>query len=241
MFILTILNFGAAMSEKSKLWYFENFNLFEGLAKEKLMDLEKITSMQETPKNEPIYFAEEPSKSIYFLKKGRVKLSRISPDGKEMIMSLVNPGEVFGELAIFDLSDRSDFASAMDDSLICAISKEDFKKFLEKNPELNLKISRLIGFKLRTFSERIEELVFKDAQQRVITFLINFTEKNGKRVGEEIFVKPFLKHDDIAKLTACSRQTVNSVLSELRENKIINFDRRKLIVSDLRALKDLSN
>lgn len=227
------------MADQSKLWYLENFNLFEGLAEDKMMELEKITSMQETSKNDPIYFAQEPSNSIFFLKKGRVKLSRISPDGKEMIIALVNPGEVFGELSILDIAERNDFATALDESLICAISKDDFKSFVEKNPELNLKISRLIGFKLRKFSERIEELVFKDAQQRVISFLVNLSEEHGKKIGDEYFVKPFLKHQDIAKLTACSRQTVNSILTELREKKLINFDRRKLIINNIEKLKEL--
>ncbi len=227
------------MADKSKLWYLENFNLFEGLPEEKLMQLEKITSMKETNKNDPIYFAKEPSNSIFFLKKGRVKLSRISSDGKEMIMTLVNPGEVFGELSIIDIEERSDFATALDESLICAISKNDFKEFLKQNQNLNLEITKLIGLKLRKFNEKIEDLVFKDSHQRVISFLINLAKDNGKKIGDEYFVKPFLKHQDIAKLTACSRQTVNSVLTSLREQGIINFDRRKLIVTDIYALEKL--
>lgn len=228
------------MADKSKLWYLENFNLFEGLAESKMQELEKITTMQETAKNHPIYFAQEPSNSIFFLKKGRVKLSRISPDGKEMIIALVNPGEVFGELSILDVSDRNDFATTLNDSLICAISKDDFKVFLEKSPELNIKVSRLIGFKLRKFSERIEELVFKDANQRVVSFILNLAEEHGKKIGDEYFVKPFLKHQDIAKLTACSRQTVNSILTDLREKQLINFDRRKLVISNITKLKELT-
>lgn len=227
------------MADKSKLWYLENFNLFEGIPKEKMQELEKITSMQETPKNQPIYFAKETSNSIFFLKRGRVKLSRISPDGKEMIMAIVNPGEIFGELAILDMNDRSDFATSIESSLICAISKNDFKDFLEKNPDLNLKISRLIGFKLRKFSERIEQLVFKDAEQRVVAFIVNLAEDYGKKIGDQYFVKPFLKHQDIAKLTACSRQTVNSILTDLREKALINFDRKKLVISDIDALKKM--
>lgn len=227
------------MADKSKLWFLENFNLFEGLAKDDMEKLNKITTMTESKKNEPIYFAQEPSNSIFFLKKGRVKLSRISPDGKEMIIALVNPGEVFGELSILDIQERSDFATTLEESLICAISKEDFKKFLESNPDLNLKISKLIGFKLKHFSERIEELVFKDAYQRVVSFIINLAKEHGKKVGDEYFIKPFLKHHDIAKLTACSRQTVNSILTELREKKLINFDRRKLIIHQMNKLTEL--
>ena len=102
-------------ASKSKLWYLENFNLFESLDESTLQELSKITSMKEISKSDPIYFAEDPSSSIFFLKKGRVKLTRTSPDGKEMIMGLINPGEVFGEMAIVDDGERTDYAITLDE------------------------------------------------------------------------------------------------------------------------------
>ena len=154
-----------------------------------------------------------------------------------MIIGLVNRGEVFGELAYLDEGERKDFATTMDEVLVCAINKDDFKQFVEQNPELNLRLTKLMGLKLRKYSERIEELVFKDAEQRVISFLLRLAGENGKKVGDEIFVKPFLKHQDIAELTACSRQTVNSVLTDLREKGVINFDRKKLIIHNSEELQ----
>lgn len=228
------------MADKSKLWYLENFNLFDGLDKEEMEKLNDITIMSEIPKQQPIYFANEPSKSIYFLKRGRVKLTRTSPEGKEIIMALVNPGEVFGELSILDGNDRTDYAIAMDNCLICAISKDEFMSFVQKRPDLNLKITKLIGFKIRKYSEKIEELIFKDAPQRVVSFVLQLAEEQGKKVGEQIFIKPFLTHQDIAELTACSRQTVNAVLTDLREQGIIDFDRRKLVINQLEKLKSFA-
>ena len=227
------------MAEQSKLCYLENFNLFELMKESEMMELDAMTSMQEVKKSQPIYFAEDPSKSIFFLKKGRVKLTRISPDGKEFIVALINPGEVFGEMSILDVGERTDFATTMEESLICAISNDDFKMFVEKNPKLNLEITKLIGFRMRKYSERIEELVFKDAEQRVISFIYNLSIEQGKRIGDEIFLKPFLTHQNIAQLTACSRQTVNSILTELREKGLIDFDRKKLIIHNEKELKKL--
>ncbi len=218
------------MAGKTKLWYLENFNLFKELDKESMDNLNSITTMQEIPKSQPIYFAKEPSRSIYFLKRGRVKLTRTSPDGKETIIALVNPGEVFGELAIIDGSERTDYAIAMDDCLICAISREEFRNFIEKRPDLNLKVTKLIGFKLRKYSEKIDALIFKDAQQRVISFILNQATNYGKKIGDEYFLKPFLTHQEIAQLTACSRQTVNSILTDLRQEGLIDFDRKKLVI-----------
>lgn len=225
------------MAEKSKLWYLENFNLFGELKQESMMHLNKISSMKEVDKNQPIYFPHEPSNSIFFLKTGRVKISKINSDGKEMVVAFINPGEVFGEMSFLDEGERTDIAVTMEPSLICAINKNDFTEFVEKNPTLNKKLTRLIGLKLKSYSERIEDLIFKDAKQRVISFIIKLAEVNGKKVGDQIYVKPFLKHQDIADLTACARQTVNDVLTDFREKGIIDFDRKKLIINDLERLK----
>ena len=229
------------MAEKTKLWYLENFNLFKGLNEENKEELKRITSMRQLSKNEPIYFASDPSTSIFFLKTGRVKIVKYSPDGKENILTLINPGEIFGEMAYLDEKERTDFAVTVEPALICAINKNDLSEFIDKIPSLNIKLTKLIGLKLKSFSERIEDLVFKDADQRVISFLLRMTEKNGKTVGEQIFVKPFLKHQDIAELAACSRQTVNYILTDLRGKNIIDFDRKKLIVNNLSALKNYLN
>jgi len=156
-----------------------------------------------------------------------------------MILALVNMGEVFGEMAFFDEGERNEFATALDDCLVCAINKNEFKEFVDRNPELNLRITKLIGLKLKKYSERIEELVFKDAEHRLVSFLLRLADENGKQIGDEIFVKPFLKHQDIAELTATSRQTVNSILTDLREKKVINFDRKKLIIYNREKLTSL--
>ncbi len=218
------------MAEKSKLWYLENFNLFSGLKEDSMMKLNEISSMKETSKDQSIYFAAEPSNSIFFLKTGRVKIVKYSQDGKENILTLINPGEIFGEMAYLEEDQRTDYAFTIEPSLICAINKNDLSRFIENNPSLNLKLTKLIGLKLRSYSERIEDLVFKDANQRIISFIFRLAEKSGKDLGGQIYIKPFLKHQDIGEITACSRQTVNYLLTELRNKNIISFDRKKLII-----------
>ena len=218
------------MAEKSKLWYLENFNLFKGLNEDDMEILKRISSMRKLSKNEPIYFAREPSKAIFFLKTGRVKIVKYHTDGRENIITLINPGEIFGEMAYLDEEQRTDFAVTVDPSLLCAINKDDLAEFINKNPDMNLKLTKIIGLKLKSYSERIEDLVFKDANQRIISFLLRLAGKTGKELGGQIFIKPFLKHQDIGEITACSRQTVNYLLTDLRDKKIIQFDRKKLII-----------
>lgn len=191
------------MPEKSKLWYLENFNLFSSLNKDKMMELNRLISDREIKGDEPIYFANESSQTIFFLKTGRVKISKYFSDGSEKIIAIINPGEIFGEMAYLDEGERTDYAVTLEQSMICAINKNDLSAFIEKNPELNLKLTKILGLKLRSFSERIEDLIFKDADQRIASFILRYAEKNGKKVGDQVFVKPFLKHQNIGELTAC--------------------------------------
>lgn len=227
------------MPEKSKLWYLENFNLFSSLNKDKMMELNRLISDREIKGDEPIYFANESSQTIFFLKTGRVKISKYFSDGSEKIIAIINPGEIFGEMAYLDEGERTDYAVTLEQSMICAINKNDLSAFIEKNPELNLKLTKILGPKLRSFSERIEDLIFKDADQRIASFILRYAEKNGKKVGDQVFVKPFLKHQNIGELTACSRQTVNYFLTDLRNKGIINFDRTKLIINNIAELKKI--
>ena len=227
------------MAEKSKLWYLENFNLFNSLDKNRMMELNSMISDKEMSGDHPIYFANEPSNTIFFLKTGRVKITQYLSDGSEKIIAIINPGEIFGEMAYMDETQRTDYAVTVESSMICAINKNDLAAFIEKNPELNLKLTKILGLKLRSFSERIEDLIFKDADQRIASFIIRYAEKNGKKIGDQLFVKPFLKHQSIGELTACSRQTVNYFLTDLRNKGIINFDRSKLVINNLESLKKI--
>lgn len=227
------------MREKTKLWYLENFNLFSNLDKDSMMELNRMISDREIKGDEPIYFANEPSNTIYFLKTGRVKISKYLSDGTEKIIAIINPGEIFGEMAYLDENQRTDYAVTLEPSLICAINKDDLSSFIKKNPELNIKMTKILGLKIKSFSERIEDLIFKDANQRIASFILRYAEQNGKKIGNQIFIKPFLKHQTIGELTACSRQTVNYFLNDLRNRGVIDFDRSKLIINDLNEIKKL--
>ncbi|MBL4668676.1 MAG: Crp/Fnr family transcriptional regulator [Flavobacteriales bacterium] len=226
------------MSTETKLWHLENFNLFKTLS-----ILEKIkmsTKAQHTKmkKNEYIYFPEDPSSSIFFLKKGRVKIGSYSDSGKEIIKAILNPGEVFGELSLVGQEKRNDFAIALDNNLVvCSLGMKDMEEMIEKNPLIGIKVTKLIGFKLQKIERRFESLVFKDARTRIVDFIVDLGQEKGKAIGKEILVKHNLTHLDMANLTATSRQTVTTVLNELKEKNMIHLERNKFLIRDIDSLK----
>lgn len=222
---------------QSKLWYLERINLLKNLSEEEMMDVDQHTIMKTAKKNSYIYFPEEPSSVIFFLKQGRVKIGTFSEDGKEVIKAILQAGEFFGELGIAGEERRNDFAIAMDDDVrFCAMNVDDVKSMMSKNPDLSLDITITIGERLRKVERRLESLIFKDAHTRIVDFIREMAEDYGTLVGDEILVKHNLTHQDIANLTATSRQTVTSVLNQLKDEDKIHLERNKLLVRDLSRL-----
>ncbi|MFQ6607407.1 MAG: Crp/Fnr family transcriptional regulator [Fidelibacterota bacterium] len=225
------------MGKQTKLWYLQNFNLFTSLKEKSMEEMSKMTSMRTSSKKEIIYFPDEPSNTIYFLKEGKVKLSRISPDGQTTTLHLVGPGEIFGESAILGQEKRENFAEVVEDAVICSIPKEQFQEVIAKNPELNLSITKFIGFRMRRIQAQVEDLVFKTARERIESFIRRYVKDFGKELIDGWVVRPFLTHQEIANLTATTRQTASTILNDLVREGVIKYTRGYLKVTSRKWLK----
>jgi CRP-like cAMP-binding protein len=227
------------MSAESKLWYLEKFSMMSVLSKDEMMTMDKMSAMRNASKNQVIYFPEDASNYIYMLKEGKVKISKQSGDGKEIILAFLHPGEVFGELSITGQEKREEIAEATEDAVICVVDVKDLQMMMEKNPKFNFNITKLIGFKLKKIQSRFESLIFKSSEERVSSFIKELAEEHGIPIlgnPEEKLIQLKLTHEDISKLTATSRQTVTSTLNRLEKNNIIMYDRRSIFVKALSKL-----
>jgi len=221
--------------EKTKLWYFENFNLVKTLPSRELMRLNTSTKMTKAPKKQIIYFPDESSNSVYLVKQGKVKISRMSEDGREIIIAILGPGEIFGESAITDKgSKREEFAEATEDTILCNMFSEVIHELMENDAAFGFRITKIIGFRLKRIQSRFESLIFKPSDERVKSFIKDLVNEEGKKnINGEIELKLNLTHEDIGKLTATSRQTVTTVLNDLERRNLITYNRSKIIVKNL--------
>lgn len=224
------------MAEKTKLWYLQNFNLFSKIPPSTIIEMEDKTGMKTPSKREIIYFPDEPNNTIYFLKEGKVKLSRITEDGKSTVLHIIGPGEIFGETSLLGSDRHEHIAEAIEDAVICTINKDVFQQMMMKNPLLNLSITKFIGWRMRKVEAHVEDLVFKDARSRILSFLQRYIQEYGKKLADGWIVRPFLSQQEIADLTAVSRQTASQILNELKEEGRIDFTRRYVKTKDLKNL-----
>jgi CRP-like cAMP-binding protein len=225
------------MSDHS-LWYLENLDVSGLFCPQKVGrgDLDN-QSHKTFDKGSYIYLPEEMADRIFFISRGRVKIGTYSDSGKEITKTILGEGEVFGELSLIGPSRRRDFAFAMETTETCIMTVEDMKGMMRDHNTLSLFLMKIMGSRVLEMEQRLESLVFKDSRTRIIEFLHDYATKKGQRVGYEMVVRKFITHQEIANLTATSRQTATTVLNELRNDNIITFNRKRLLIRDMDKLK----
>jgi len=225
------------MSDQS-LWYLENIDV-SGLFCPKKVDRGDLDNhAQKTfTKGSYIYLPNEMADKIFFITEGRVKVGTYSETGKEITKAILGMGEVFGELSLIGSDKRRDFAYAMEDTEACVMSVKDMNDMMRDHNALSLFLMKIMGSRVLEMEQRLESLVFKDSRTRIIEYLYELGNKKGQRVGYEIVVRKFMTHQEIANLTATSRQTVTTVLNELRADNVITFNRKRLLIRDMDKLK----
>ncbi|TKB80829.1 MAG: Crp/Fnr family transcriptional regulator [Nitrospira sp.] len=226
---------------QKKLRYLNNINLFSGLSQTELGEIARITKIQEIKKRQPIYLPGDPSNSVFLLKKGRVKISSSSVTGKAVTFEILEPGDIFGELDALEGSPREMAAEALDDVVICALSRQDFERCLQRHPDLTLRLNKLIGFKFRRLESRIEDLVCRDVPARLAHLLLDLAKTAGSAQDPGIRLRSKLTHHEMGNFIGCARETVTTILGQFRDDSLIKMDGRSITILNPSALQALSS
>lgn len=171
------------------------------------------------------------NKNIYLLKKGLIKISSISENGIEIIKYIVKPGNIFGELNLLDNEvDRREIAIAIENAEICFIPVERVKDIMESDNVIKKSINQFISDRIHKMEQRMFSLMLKDVKQRILEFLKEFVAEFGYPVSGGYQARNFLTHEDIAKITTTSRQTVTTSLIHFKKLGLIDYNSKQLSV-----------
>jgi CRP-like cAMP-binding protein len=219
------------------IWFFEKVNLFSIFCPHKFKEYKNSHQFRHFKKGEFIYFSDDPANSIYLVTEGKIKLLYYTEEGDEVVKSILTRGEVFGELALLGEDTRKDYAQVLTDSTaVCHLTLEQMQQLMKEDRSFALKIYKLIGIRISKLERRIDSLVFKDVRTRIIEFIKEFVTEKGEKNGPEYRVDHYLTHKDIADLVGTTRQTVTTLLNELRGEGKIDFSRRSIYVADINKL-----
>ena len=225
------------LANRTHVDFFNQVSLFKGLTEEEIIQLAGIAKMESYFRSDRIFDIHQKSDKIYFLVEGSVKIANQSDYGREVIQRIIQPGSMFGELSLFGNAYRKDFAIVLSkEAVVFSIPLVPFKNILRRNTHFSMMLLNLVGERLKQTENRLEALVFKDARERIIDFLKESANNQGKKVGFELLIKHSLTQQDIANFTGTSRQTVTAVFNELRKSNLIYFTRKSILIRDLAKL-----
>jgi CRP/FNR family cyclic AMP-dependent transcriptional regulator len=187
-------------------------------------------------KGEIIFQEGEPGDRLYVILEGKVKLGRSSNDGRESLLAILGPGEMFGELSLFDPGPRTSTAAALTDAVILALSNEQLRPWLAGRPEVAAALLQALARRLRRTNEAMADLVFSDVPGRVAKALMDLGEKFGEITAEGLMVTHDMTQEELAQLVGASRETVNKALADFAQRGWIRLESRQVMILDVERL-----
>ena len=184
-----------------------------------------------------ILFAEgDEGDHLYVILDGKIKLGTSSGDGRENLLSILGPGEMFGELSLFDPNPRTSTATAVTDAKLLSLGQAKLIPWLAENPKVALNLLASLAQRLRRTNEAVGDLVFSDVPGRVAKALIDLGERFGKQTDEGLLVNHDLTQEELAQLVGASRETVNKALADFVGRNWLKLDGRAVLITDLERL-----
>jgi CRP-like cAMP-binding protein len=188
-----------------------------------------------------ILFAEgDGGDQLYVIAEGKIKLGTSSGDGRENLLSILGPGEMFGELSLFDPGPRTSTATAVTDAKLLSLGQEKLLPWLVDNPKVSLQLLASLAQRLRRTNEAVGDLVFSDVPGRVAKALIDLGERFGKKTDEGLYVHHDLTQEELAQLVGASRETVNKALADFAGRNWLKLDGRAVLITDFERLSKRS-
>jgi CRP/FNR family transcriptional regulator, cyclic AMP receptor protein len=188
-----------------------------------------------------VLFAEgDEGDQLYVIAEGKIKLGTSSGDGRENLLSILGPGEMFGELSLFDPGPRTSTATAVTDAKLLSLGQEKLLPWLIENPKVSLQLLASLAQRLRRTNEAVGDLVFSDVPGRVAKALIDLGERFGKKTDEGLFVHHDLTQEELAQLVGASRETVNKALADFAGRNWLKLDGRAVLITDFERLSKRS-
>lgn len=214
------------------LWYLKRCELFERLSAEQLGRLESHCRSRTFAAHTAIRLPAEKAESVFLLATGLAKVSHLIGDGKESILAFVEPGELFGELAILDGQQQDEFFEAVEASTVVMIPTEEMHRLIAERTDVALAVTKIIGLRRRRVERRLKNLFFLSIRERLIHLLLDLAEQFGRQVEEGVRIRLKLSHQDLANLIGATRETVTATLGRLKLEGSIHNTRCNIVLTN---------
>ena len=217
----------------SKLDYLSAIEVFRDLSRKEMEAMDRAITMNTCRQGKLFYIPGDTGEVLFFLKKGRVQLYRLSPEGKKLIVAALGPGAIFGEMTLVGQGMHNAFAEATEDCLLCVMSRADVEHLILSKPRVALRLIEAVGKRLTEAEARLEETTFKSIPSRLASLLLRLSESSGSVIDG-------YTHQDLGEMLGTYRETTTQTLNEFKSLGLIDIGRKRIEIKDLVGLQDMA-
>lgn len=187
-------------------------------------------------RGDALFHEGEPGETLFVVVEGKVKLSRAASDGRENLLAVMGPGDMFGELSLFDPGPRTATAVALTDTTVASLTHDALTPWLQERPEVSEQLLAALARRLRRTNEALADLVFSDVPGRVAKALLDLADRFGEPVDDGVRVEHDLTQEELAQLVGASRETVNKALADFAHRQWLRLEGRSVVLLDQERL-----
>jgi CRP-like cAMP-binding protein len=181
-------------------------------------------------KGTAIYTQDQPAQKFYLVISGKVRVSRVSDDGRTMLVDIYQPDEFFGESAFLNLTQRAEQATAMEETRVMVWGSGQIEEIMEKRPRLALAMVQVLGQRSTDFMQRIESFSTDDIGRRLSQTLIRFADRMGEKQDDGSIKMMAMTHETLAQYVGTSREIVTQYMNRLRRNGFVKYTRKSIVL-----------
>ena len=219
-----------ALDTEHKIDYLQMVDIFQDLKKEDMAEMDRTTTMSTCRRGKIFYQPQDTSEVLFILKKGRVQLYRLSAEGKKLVVDTIGPGTIFGEMTIIGQGMHNTFAEAVDDCLLCVMSRHDVERLILGKPPVALRIMHVMASRLNRAETQLEDMAFKSIPTRLAALLLRLREEQGDSIYG-------YTHQDLAEAVGTYRETATQTLNVFKSNGLIAIGRKRIDILDPAGLE----
>jgi CRP/FNR family transcriptional regulator, cyclic AMP receptor protein len=228
---------GPTYEDKRQL--FEQHFLLGKLSSSEIDTLLQYARVERYPAGEEIYAKGSPGQSMMAVLRGTAKMTSVSRDGKEVVLNIMHPGEIFGEIALLDGDERSADAVAMSDCEILVLNRRDFMPILEKRADICLILLRILCQRLRQTSEQVEDVLFRHLESRLAKKLLQLAESATLHTVPSSAIELHVSQRELGNIASGSRESVNKILQSWHKAGWIELGKVTILIRDIAAIERL--
>lgn len=213
-------------------------SLFGALTTTALAEISERAVPRRYRRGSVIFVQGEPGSRCFVIASGAVKISAYHSDGREAVLAVLGPGDVLGELALFESSPRSADAAAIEDCELLSLDASALNEAIMAHPEIAIALLNVLGTRIRQSNEAFQDVAFFDVPGRVARRLADLAEAHGISVQDGTLIDIEISQESLAQMVGATRESVNKALSALRRRGLVTRNGRRYIVSDVAKLRE---